>query len=101
MKKILIITLAVFSTAALADNHGGGSVGFLGPVAAKYFAYFLGLGLAVFAGTKAQSGAAAVALEGIARQPSASDKLVTPMIISLALMESLVIFMLISPFIMK
>ena len=95
MKKILVLTL--LSTAAFADGHMGGSS--FTDTAAKYFAYFLGLGLAVFSGTKAQSHAVATALEGIARNPSAVDKIQTPMILGLALMESLVIFMLISPFI--
>jgi F-type H+-transporting ATPase subunit c len=66
--------------------------------ATKYFAYFLALGCAVYGGTQGQSRAAAVALEGIARNPSAADKIQTPMILALALMESLVIFALISTF---
>jgi len=43
-------------------------------------------------GTLAQSKAAAAALEGIARNPQAASKVQTPLIISLAFMESLVIF---------
>ncbi len=43
-------------------------------------------------GTLAQSRAAAAALEGIARNPESAGKVQTPMIISLAFMESLVIF---------
>jgi F-type H+-transporting ATPase subunit c len=64
----------------------------------KYIAYFFALGIAVYGGTQAQSKAASVALEGIARNPSAADKIQTPMILGLALMESLVIFALISTF---
>ena len=51
----------------------------------------LAIGLAVFGGTSAQGKAAAAALEGIARNPAAGDKLFTPLILSLALIESLVI----------
>jgi F-type H+-transporting ATPase subunit c len=47
---------------------------------------------AVFGGTMAQGKAASVALEGIARNPAAADKLQTPMILALALIESLVLF---------
>ena len=47
---------------------------------------------AVIGGTYAQGKAASVALEGIARNPAAADKLQTPMILALALIESLVIF---------
>ncbi len=51
-------------------------------------------------GAIAQSKAASVALEGIARNPAAADKIQTPMILGLALMESLVIFALISTFLL-
>ena len=51
----------------------------------------IALGLAVYGGTSAQGKAAASALEGIARNPAAGDKLFTPLILSLALIESLVI----------
>lgn len=42
-----------------------------------------------------QGRAAAAALEGIARNPNASDKLFTPMILGLALIESLAIYALV------
>ena len=51
----------------------------------------LAIGLAVFGGTMGQGKAASSALEGIARNPAAGDKLFTPLILSLALIESLVI----------
>ena len=51
----------------------------------------LGVGIAAFGGALGQGRAAASALEGIARNPGASDKLFTPMIIGLALVESLVL----------
>ena len=66
--------------------------------AVKAMFYFLAMGIAAYGGTTAQSRAAAAALEGIARNPSAADKIQTPMILCLALMESLVIFVLISTF---
>ncbi len=47
---------------------------------------------AVVSGTMAQGKAASVALEGIARNPAAAEKLQTPMILALALIESLVLF---------
>ena len=49
------------------------------------------IGAAVLGGTLAQGKASAAALEGIARNPAAGDKLFTPLILSLALIESLVI----------
>jgi F-type H+-transporting ATPase subunit c len=51
----------------------------------------LAIGLAVLGGGMGQGRAAAAALEGIARNPSASDKIFTPMLLGLALIESLVL----------
>lgn len=51
----------------------------------------IAIGIAVFGGTSAQGKTASAALEGIARNPVASDKIFTPMILGLALIESLVI----------
>lgn len=55
----------------------------------------LGMALAAFGGALGQGRAASAALEGISRNPNASDKLFTPMILGLALIESLVIYSLI------
>lgn len=52
----------------------------------------LAIGMAALGGTLGQSKAAAAALEGIARNPEAQGKIFTPMILSMALIESLVIF---------
>ncbi len=65
---------------------------------AAYLAAGLGLGIAAFGGALGQGRAAAAALEGIARNPNASDKLFTPMILGLALIESLVIYALVIGF---
>lgn len=56
------------------------------------FAAAIAISVAAFGGALGQGKAAAAALEGIARNPSASDKLFTPMILGLALIESLVIY---------
>ncbi|MDG0814921.1 ATP synthase F0 subunit C [Bdellovibrio svalbardensis] len=55
----------------------------------------LTIAVAVFGGAMAQGKTAATALEGIARNPAASGKLLIPMILGLALIESLVIYALI------
>ncbi|MCA9607016.1 MAG: ATP synthase F0 subunit C [Myxococcales bacterium] len=55
----------------------------------------LGIGIAAFGGALGQGRTAAAALEGIARNPNASGKLFTPMILGLALIESLVIYSLV------
>lgn len=58
----------------------------------------LGLGIAAMGGALGQGKTAAAALEGISRNPAASGKVFTPMIIGLALIESLVIYALIIAF---
>lgn len=61
----------------------------------------IGLGIAAFGGALGQGRAAAAALDGIARNPGASDKLFTPMILGLALIESLVIYSLLIAFLLN
>ena len=51
----------------------------------------LAIGLAVLGGALGQGRAAAAALEGISRNPGASARIQTPMILGLALIESLVL----------
>ncbi len=63
----------------------------------KFAALAAGLAIAIAAAGcgLGQGRAAAAALEGIARNPNASDKLFTPMILGLALIESLAIYALV------
>ena len=75
--------------AAAEDGSGRGLVA---------LAAALAIGLAALGGTTAQGRAASHALEGIARNPGAADKMFTPLLLSLALMESLVIFSLLIAF---
>ncbi len=92
---LLFVTSQIFAQTTGVD---GAATAGLSDKAVKYISYFFALGIAVFGGVTAQSKAASVALEGIARNPAAADKIQTPMILGLALMESLVIFALISTF---
>jgi F-type H+-transporting ATPase subunit c len=100
MKKLVYtLSLLIASTAAFAEGAAGGSDwSDAKGKAVKACFYFIAVSLAAFGGTRSQSAAASVALEGIARNPAASDKLMVPMILALALMESLVIFTLITTF---
>lgn len=67
----------------------------------KYIAIGLMMGIAVFGGTFGQSRAATAALDGIARNPAAASKIQTPLILGLALMESLVLFAFATVFLIK
>ena len=60
-----------------------------------------GIAIAAFGGALGQGRAAASALEGISRNPGAAGKVQTPMIIALALIESLVIYALVIAFLLQ
>ena len=55
--------------------------------ALAYLAAGLGIGLAVIGGGSGMGKAAAAAFEGIGRNPQSADKLFTPLLIGLALIE--------------
>jgi F-type H+-transporting ATPase subunit c len=57
-----------------------------------YLGAGIAIGIAVLGGALGQGRAAAAALEGISRNPSAAGRIQTPMILGLALIESLVLF---------
>lgn len=61
----------------------------------------IGIGVAVLGGTLGQGKAAAAALEGISRNPGAAPRIQTPMILGLALIESLVLFALVITFLLQ
>lgn len=61
----------------------------------------IAVGVAALGGGIGQGIAVSRAVEGIARNPNASDKIFTPMIIGLALIESLVIYGLVIAFILQ
>ena len=59
------------------------------------------MSLGTFGGALGQSRTAAAALEGIARNPQAAPRVQTPMIIALAMTESLVLFALVIAFFLQ
>ncbi len=80
------VAMAQEAGAAHAAAAAGDSKGLMA------LAIALGIGIAAFGGALSQSRAAAAALEGISRNPNASDKVFVPMILGLAFIESLVLF---------
>ncbi len=99
IKRILMFltVCAVFCVSAIAFAEGQASVEVAQMTRGGWIAIAAGLclGIAAFGGALGQGRAATAALEGIARNPQASDKLFVPMILGLALIESLVIYALI------
>ncbi|HNZ59730.1 MAG TPA: ATP synthase F0 subunit C [Syntrophorhabdaceae bacterium] len=99
MKKILTVMVLLgvfvslsFSVAMAAEEAKG-----LDPAVKQMVALAAGFGIAIaaFGGALGQGKGLAAALEGIARNPGAQGKIMTPMIIGMALIESLVIYSLV------
>ncbi len=109
MKRTAILVLALFASLSLcsltlasdaaapaAAGEGKTTAGQLAlviPLAAGF-----GIAIAAFGGALGQATAVRSALDGIARNPGASGKIMTPMIIGLAFIESLVIYALLISF---
>lgn len=90
LRKLLTIVgfLTIFASAAMAEEvTGAGGRDLYASLGAG-----LAIGIAAFGGSLGQGKTAAAALEGIARNPAAQGKIFVPMIISLALIESLVLY---------
>ena len=101
--KIVLQLLTTFvilgiSTLAFADDDTAVKVANASKGGYVALAAGLGLGIAALGGALGQGRAAATALDGIARNPGAADKLFVPMILGLAFIESLVIYSLIFVF---
>nr|BFD57903.1 hypothetical protein CKG001_00100 [Bdellovibrio sp. CKG001]BFD61329.1 hypothetical protein BdHM001_00100 [Bdellovibrio sp. HM001]BFD64988.1 hypothetical protein HAGR004_00100 [Bdellovibrio sp. HAGR004] len=98
MKKMIIAAITLLASSAFAQDA---AVAVTETVVANAdrglvaIAAAIAISLSVFAGAMAQGKTASTALEGIARNPAASGKLLIPMILGLALIESLVIYALI------
>ena len=90
-KLLMIFGVAIMTVGAgVAFAAEGATGGPADPYAS--LASALAIGLAAFGGALGQAKAAAAALEGIARNPAAQGKIFVPMIIALALIESLVLY---------
>ena len=94
MKKMNVKLLALMLFAAVpafAQEAGGNAAwGFTGGMIA--IGAGICMGIAVLGGTLGQSKVASAALDGSARNPDASGKFMLPLILGLALIESLVLF---------
>lgn len=106
MKKIgslivMLMTFIVSATALAADVAAGSTGGDTTFKAALAIASGLCIAIASHGGALGQGRAAAAAMEGIARNPEASTRIMTQLIISLALIESLVIYALVIAFMLE
>lgn len=102
MKKLIVTMTTLFGALLMAApafaQSGDGGKDHLGYAA---IAAAICMGLGTFGGALGQARTAAAALEGIARNPAAAAKVQTPMIIALAMTESLVLFALVIAFFLQ
>jgi F-type H+-transporting ATPase subunit c len=104
MERLFAILVGISTTLLMAGSalaseggHPSGSNNYAGYAIAAALA----IALPAMGGALGQGRAAAAALEGIARNPGASGKIFVPMILGMALIESLVLFGLIMAFILS
>jgi len=100
--KIIMFSVALIvamTTIAYAQEEAAG----LDPSVKRSIALASGFGIAIAAcgGAIGQSKAITAGLEGIARNPGASGMITTPLIIGLALIESLVIYAFVIAFLLQ
>jgi F-type H+-transporting ATPase subunit c len=98
----LLVALAFVAVAAVAMAAEGAPAagGDSNVKAVIALAAGFGIAIAAFGGAMGQGRAIAAGLEGIARNPSAQNKIFIPMIVGLALIESLVIYALVIAFVL-
>ncbi|MDP3275839.1 MAG: ATP synthase F0 subunit C [Deltaproteobacteria bacterium] len=107
MKKVMLgissaALVTLYSFAALAQEAAAATGSNANDKASwAFMAAGLAIGIAAFGGALGQGRVASAALEGIARNPGAASKLGTPMILGLALIESLVLYAFVIAFLMQ
>jgi F-type H+-transporting ATPase subunit c len=84
---MLVFGIALFATSAFAAEGAATGVDQYASLASG-----LAIAIAAFGGAIGQGLTVAAALEGISRNPGAQNKIFIPMIIGLALIESLVLY---------
>ncbi len=94
-----VITFVATSAFAQQAGQAGSNVFDVRGYAAIGAGFAIGLG--VLGGGLGQGRAAASALEGISRNPGAAGRIQTPMILGLALIESLVLFAFVIAFFLR
>lgn len=95
---VAAVVVAAPAFAAEAAGPGGDGLWYHGLIA---LAAGLGLGLAAFGAALGQGRATAAAMESIGRNPNAADRIFTPLIVGLALMEALALYALVIAFFLQ
>ena len=92
---LFTLVVALMASPALAEEAAAGGRAHDGLIA---LAAGLGLGIAALGTALGQGRATAAAMESIGRNPNSADRIQTPLIIGLALMEALTLYALVVAF---
>ena len=96
VRYIAMVFMGLFlASPAFAETTAGGGGFDRGLIA---LAAGLGLGLAAFGAALGHGRATAAAMESVGRNPASADRLFTPLIVGLALMEALALYALVIAF---
>ena len=95
---LTVLVLCLVASPVLAAENGGAVAGTGGLIA---LGAGIGMGLAAFGVGLGQGRATAAAMESIGRNPNSADRLFTPFILGLALMEALALYTLVIAFILQ
>ena len=97
MKKVMqiVTTIATLGIASAAMANEAAAPAANSNSSSLAFAAAIAIAIAAFGGAFGQGMSIRTALESIGRNPSAANKITTPMIIGLAMIESLVIYALV------
>ena len=99
MVVLAVLGVIVFAHPAWAETTGGGGGGWQSGLIA--LAAGLGLGIAAFGAALGQGRATAAAMESIGRNPNSAERIFTPLIVGLALMEALALYALVISFFLQ
>ena len=99
MVVLAVLGMLFVAHPAFAETAGGGGGGWQSGLIA--LAAGLGLGLAAFGAALGQGRATAAAMESIGRNPNSADRIFTPLIVGLALMEALALYALVIAFFLQ
>ena len=95
---VVMVAGPAFAMDAAATGGGGGGGWHQGLIA---LGAGLGLGMAAFGTALGQGRATAAAMESIGRNPNSADRIFTPFIVGLALMEALTLYALVIAFLLQ
>jgi F-type H+-transporting ATPase subunit c len=92
---LTVLAVLMASPAFAEDGAGGAEKGFIALAAG------IGLGVAALGTALGQGRATAAAMESIGRNPNSADRIQTPLILGLALMEALALYAFVIAFLLQ